>query len=70
MSFECEWKTYDEWQEMGYQVQRGEKSTQRDAWGTPLFSEDQVYNPITADAEDYDDYEFLNDFSLTQDGPF
>jgi len=42
MSFEVDYKTYEEWQEEGMSVIRGEQSHQRDAYGMPLFSEDQV----------------------------
>jgi hypothetical protein len=35
-------KTYDEWQELGYQVIKGEKSEGKNAQGKPTFTRDQV----------------------------
>lgn len=35
-------KTYDEWRELGYQVQEGEKATGRNAAGKATFTRNQV----------------------------
>lgn len=42
MSFEIDYKTKEEWWEEDLYVIKGEYSHQCDAYGTPLYSEDQV----------------------------
>ena len=37
-----DYKTFDDWQKIGFQVQRGERSHKRNDKGKALFSEDQV----------------------------
>ena len=36
------YKTYDEWQELGYHVVRGQKFQGRNELGIPVFHEEQV----------------------------
>lgn len=47
-------RTYKEWQSLGYQVMKGERSSARDADGVALFREDQTYDLSDEDI-DYDD---------------
>lgn len=35
-------KTYDEWRELGYYVQKGQKATGRNREGIPTFTREQV----------------------------
>lgn len=35
-------RTYDEWRDLGYQVQKGEKATGRNKLGVPTFTREQV----------------------------
>jgi hypothetical protein len=39
-------KTYEEWKLLGYHVMKGEKSTQRNPKGEPVFTRDQVEDAI------------------------
>lgn len=43
-------KTYEEWKDLGYQVQKGEKSTGRNKEGKATFTRSQV-----KEREEYDD---------------
>ena len=52
-----EWATYEEWQEKGLQVLKGEKSTRQTWLGIPLFHVHQV-NPKYIDEDvGYYDYD-------------
>ena len=54
-------KTYDEWRELGYQVQKGEKSTGRNKDGKATFNRSQV-----EEREEYDDMD--DDFYMDHPG--
>ena len=63
-----EYHSYSRWQELGYQVNQGEKSWVR-IDGTPVFSENQVrklksrviWDNWDYIEEDYDNYDTWND---------
>lgn len=48
------YNTYEGWQEFGYHVVKGEKSTKKNKDGNALFHKGQVADNINFD--DYDDY--------------
>ena len=55
-------KTYQEWQDLGYHVRRGQKATGRNSGGKATFTIDQVsiYYDDPADYEYEDDWMFID----------
>jgi hypothetical protein len=67
--------TYDEWRDMGYQVQSGEKSRTRDAQGRAVFLREQVKERnLPRDQSTWPDrpevYDWDEDGGMSQDMPF
>ncbi len=56
------YRTFEEWSSAGFRIYKGALSHKRDAEGTPLFHETQVYSPDDLDPDYFDEATYGDTF--------